>query len=78
MSKHKTRKALLALVDAEELACDPKVLKDEKRLLEEVADHVLMASYAKGIDLYTIDELGWQVQREVAELFRSTPAPASA
>ena len=73
LSKHKTRKALLALVDAEELACDPKVLKDEKRSLEEVADHVLMASYAKGIDLYTIDELGWQVQREVAELFRKHP-----
>ena len=32
-----------------------------------------MASYAKGIDLYTIDELGWQVQREVARSSRSTP-----
>jgi acetyl/propionyl-CoA carboxylase alpha subunit len=73
LSKHKTRKALLALVEAEDLACDPKVLRDEKRSLEELADHVLMASYAKGIDLYTIDELGGQVQREVTELFKKHP-----
>ena len=73
LSKHKTRKALLALVEAEDLACDPKVLKSDKLSLEELADHVLMASYAKGIDLYTIDELGWQVQREVTELFKKHP-----
>ena len=30
LSKHKTRKALLALVEAEDLACDPKVLKSDK------------------------------------------------
>jgi acetyl/propionyl-CoA carboxylase alpha subunit len=73
LSKHKTRKGLLALVEAEGLACDPKVLKSEKLSLGELADHVLMASYAKGIDLYTIDELGWQVQREVTELFKKHP-----
>ncbi|WP_242343423.1 ATP-binding protein [Anaeromyxobacter terrae] len=73
LTKHKTRKALLALVEAEELGCDPKVLANEKLPLEELADHVLMASYAKGIDLYTIDELGWQVQREVAEMFKKHP-----
>ena len=74
VAKHKTRKQLLALVEAEGLACDPKVLADEKLPLEQLADHVLMASYAKGIDLYTIDELGAQVQREVAAMFREHPA----
>ncbi|WP_243338051.1 ATP-binding protein [Anaeromyxobacter soli] len=73
LSKHKTRKALLALVEAEDLTVDRKLLKDEQLSLEELADHVLMASYAKGIDLYTIDELGWQVQREVAEMFKKHP-----
>jgi acetyl/propionyl-CoA carboxylase alpha subunit len=74
VAKHKTRKQLLALADAEELALDPKVAKDEKLSLEDLADQILMASYAKGIDLYTIDELGAQVQREVAEMFQKYPA----
>ncbi len=74
VAKHKTRKQLLALVEAEGLSCDGKVLGDSKLSLEELADHILMASYAKGIDLYTIDELGAQVQREVADMFRSHPA----
>ncbi|HVI94111.1 MAG TPA: biotin carboxylase N-terminal domain-containing protein, partial [Anaeromyxobacter sp.] len=71
--KHKTRKALLALVDAEALEVDPKALADEKRPLEDLADVVLAASYAKGIDLYTIEELGAQVQREVTKMFEEYP-----
>ncbi len=73
VTKHKTRAALLALVQANDLTVDRKVLADETRSLEDLADQVLMASYAKGLDLYTIDELGLQVQREVAEMFRSHP-----
>ncbi len=73
VAKHKTRKQLLALVEAEGLACDRKVLADEKLPLEALADHVLMASYAKGIDLYSVDELGAQVQREVTEMFGKHP-----
>ena len=44
--KHKTRKALLALVDAEGLEVDPKALADEKRSLEDLADVVLAAKKA--------------------------------
>ncbi|QEM69581.1 biotin carboxylase [Geobacter sp. FeAm09] len=73
LKKHPTREKLLALVKAEGLACDAKVLKDAKVSLEELADHVLTASYAKGIDLFTIEELCAQVQSEVAELFRNYP-----
>jgi len=73
LKKHPTREKLLALVKAEGLACDAKVLKDTKLPLEELADHVLFASYAKGIDLFTIEELCAQVQSEVAELFRNYP-----
>src|SRR5574342_478470 len=40
LSKHKTRKQLLALVEAEGLTVDPKVLKDEKRSLEDLADQI--------------------------------------
>jgi acetyl/propionyl-CoA carboxylase alpha subunit len=73
LKKHPTREKLLALAKAEGLACDEKLLKDAKLALETLADHILMASYAKGIDLYSIEELCAQVQTEVAELFRKHP-----
>jgi len=73
VKKHPTRAKLLALVKAEGLVCDAKVLKDDKLSLEDLADHILFASYAKGIDLYSIEELGAQVQTEVAGLFRKHP-----
>ncbi len=73
LAKHQTRAQLLALVEAEGLACDPEVLADEKLPLAQLADHLLAASCAKGIDLFTIEELGAQVEREVAEMFRQHP-----
>jgi acetyl/propionyl-CoA carboxylase alpha subunit len=73
LAKHKTRKQLLALVEAEALECDGKVLADPKVSLEVLAEHVLMASYAKGIDLFSIEELGAQVQHEVAKMFEKHP-----
>ena len=73
LAKHRTRKELLALAEKERLALDPKVAGNEKLPLESLADHVLMASYTKGIDLITIDELGAQVQREVQAMFEKYP-----
>ena len=73
LAKHRTRKELLALAEKERLALDPKVAGNEKLPLEALADHVLMASYARGIDLFTIDELGAQVQREVQAMFEKYP-----
>jgi len=73
VAKHKTREALVALVRANGLEVDAKVLGDAKLGLEELADAILMASYAKGIDLYTIDELGEQVRKEVVEMFKGHP-----
>ncbi|CAG0953194.1 partial Pyruvate carboxylase, partial [Geobacteraceae bacterium] len=54
VKKHPSREALLALVKAEGLDVDAKVLNDTKLSLEELADEILYASYAKGIDLYSI------------------------
>lgn len=73
VKKHPSREALLAVVKAEGLVCDAKVLADEKRSLEDLADHILFASYAKGIDLYSIEELSAQVQVECAEMFKGYP-----
>ncbi|HEX9050955.1 MAG TPA: biotin carboxylase N-terminal domain-containing protein, partial [Anaeromyxobacter sp.] len=73
VAKHRTRKQLLALVESEGLTVDPRFLRDEKLSLEDLADQILFASYAKGIDLFTIDELGAQVQKEVTEMFTKHP-----
>ena len=73
VKKHPSREALLAVVKAEGLDCDDKVLNDSKLTIEELADHILFASYDKGIDLYTIDELGKQVEIECVEMFKSNP-----
>ncbi len=73
VKKHPTRKQLLALVTAEGLSCDKKVLNNEQLSLEDLADHILYASYAKGIDLFSIEELCAQVQTEVADMFKKHP-----
>lgn len=73
VKKHPTREKLLALVKAEGLNLDPKVLKDTKLSLEDLADEILYASYEKGIDLYSMEELFVQVQAEVENMFREYP-----
>lgn len=73
VAKHPTREALLALAKANGLDVDVKVLGDAKLSLEELADEILYASYAKGIDLYSIEELSAQVQVEVENMFREYP-----
>ena len=71
--KHPTREKLLAVVKAEGLSCDAKILKDDKVSLETLADHILFASYDKGIDLFSIEELCKQVQEEVTGLLKKYP-----
>ena len=73
LKKYPTREKLIKLVEAEGLACDKKTLADKKIADEVVADHILMTSYSKGIDLFSIEELCAQVQVEVTELFRKYP-----
>jgi len=73
VKKHPERKKLLALVEAEGLDCDKKILNDQQISLEDLADHILYASYAKGIDLFSIEELCAQVRIEVADMFKKYP-----
>ncbi len=73
ISKHPSREALVALAKAEKLDCDKKVLGDKKLALEVLADHILMASYNKGIDIYSMDELGAQVEKECFDMFKNYP-----
>ncbi len=73
VSKFPSRKQLLAVIEARKLAVDPRVAADEKLSLEDLADQILAACYATGQDLYTIDELGAQVQKEVVAMFKEHP-----
>ncbi|MFA7402746.1 MAG: biotin/lipoyl-containing protein [Pelobacteraceae bacterium] len=73
LKKYPTREKLLKLVEAEDLVCDKKIFADKKIAVELLADHILMASYSKGIDLFSIEELCAQVQVEVTELFKKYP-----
>ena len=45
----------------------------QDRPAEDLADIILGASYAKGVDLFSIEELGTRIQREVEALFREYP-----
>ena len=73
LKKHPTRESLLALVQAEGLKCDDKLLGDASVALETLADHILFASYAKGVDLFSVEELCAQVQAEVVGMFLQNP-----
>ncbi len=73
LKKFPTREKLVKLAGAEGLDCDSKVLNDKKIEVEVLADYILMASYRKGIDLFSIEELCAQVQSEVVELFKKFP-----
>lgn len=73
LKKYPTREKLLKLADVEGLDCESSVLSDKKMALEVLADHILMASYRKGIDLFSIEELCAQVQTEVVGLFKNYP-----
>ena len=74
VKKHPGRDKLLALVKNEGLDVDAATLKDASLSLEDLADQILYASYEKGIDLYSIEEMSAQVQVEVEAMFREYPA----
>ncbi len=71
LSNHSTRAALKKLAKKHDLAVP--ALDDKDMELEALADQVLAASYDKGIDLYTVDELAAQLQTEVAAVFEANP-----
>lgn len=74
VKKHGTREKLKELVGTHSLDVDKKILNDEKLSLEDLADEILYASYEKGLDLYSIEELSAQVQIEVVAMFKEYPA----
>ncbi len=74
LKKHKDVAALKKLVNAESLAVDAATLDDESISLEDKSDIVLTASYTKGVDLYTIDELSETISEQVIVMCREYPS----
>ena len=68
ITKHPSRDALLAVVKAEGLKCDKKVLDDKNIALEVLADHILMASY----------DSAHRSKKNASTCSRTTPVPGSA
>ncbi len=73
LKKCKDVKGLQALVKKRKLTVDPLLLDNKALTLEEKADAVLLASYAKGIDLYTVEEMVAQVVVCVTGMYRQYP-----
>jgi len=72
LAKYPDVAALKALVAKEGLTVAIN-LDDSAKSLEDKADSVLAASYAKGIDLYTIEELAEQIRLGAVRLFKQSP-----
>ncbi len=73
LKKHKTFDQLVALAKAEDLKIERAILDNSKIPLEELADAILFASYDKGIDLFSIEELCAQVELECGAMFKNYP-----
>ena len=71
LRKYPDRAALAKL--AKQKGLDVPHLTDQKISLEDLADRVLDAAYAKHIDLYTVDELSEQIGIEAAKLLKDHP-----
>lgn len=73
LKKYPDEPALQALVAEHTLALDTASLKDKSISLEDKADLVLAASYKRGIDLYSVDELCDTLTEAVAKIAADYP-----
>ncbi len=65
--------ALQQLVADRDLVVDAGIWQNPDLSLEDKADAVLAASYELGIDVYSIDELGAELQAQVTAMFEQHP-----
>ena len=73
LHKYSDEKALIALVKKEGLTVDISVLIDDSISLEAKACIVLDASFSKGIDIISIDEMGVELERQVIVMYEKYP-----
>jgi len=72
LKKCKDESSLLELSEAHALPLD-KALFEQTESLEDKADIVLAASYKKGVDLYTVEELQSTIAEQVVEIGKRFP-----
>ncbi|MFT5481703.1 MAG: acetyl/propionyl-CoA carboxylase alpha subunit [Halieaceae bacterium] len=73
LKKYPDIAALQRLVSDEGLIVDIGIFTDSDVSLETIAVKVLAASYEKGIDLYTVEEMSVTLQEAVVGMFRNYP-----
>lgn len=73
INKCPDKDSLIKLANTHSLIIEDSIIKDNSISLEDFADHILSASYEKGIDLYSIEELKNQVEKSIAEMFKEFP-----
>lgn len=71
LHKHPTRAALAAV--CREHGLEVAGLDDEALRLEDLADRILHASYAKRLDLFTVEELFAELERQATRLTDENP-----
>lgn len=74
LKKHADTASLIALAKEHQLKVDDSALADDAVSLEDKADIVLAASYIKGVDLYTVDELGDTLTEAVVRMYDEYPS----
>jgi acetyl/propionyl-CoA carboxylase alpha subunit len=73
LSKYPDQQALEALCKKEGLAVDSGIFHNAELTLEAKAEAVLNASLHKGIDLFSIAELGEVLKNKIVEMYRGWP-----
>ena len=73
LSKYPDHESLLRVISEHNLDVDQVQFNQDDLSLESKADLVLSASYVKGIDLYSIEELQAQIEQSVIEMYGAYP-----
>jgi acetyl/propionyl-CoA carboxylase alpha subunit len=74
LQKYPDQAALVALCKGEKLAIDESMLTDDNVQLEQKIEAVLNASMEKGIDLFSVDELGAVIEQQVIKMYEGYPS----
>jgi acetyl/propionyl-CoA carboxylase alpha subunit len=73
LAKYPDKAALAAVCKEHALAVDEALFSNAELSLEQMAEAVLNASLAKGVDLFSIDELGEALRSKVMEMYQGWP-----
>lgn len=73
LAKYPDKASLAKVCKDESLSVEEAIFTDSEISLEDIAEKVLAASLDKGIDLFTIEELGVALQNKIIEMYKGWP-----